>query len=395
VRAEFQQKVLDSSHDYIIPSQQSDGSWRWGDASGVWQGYGTQPFHVGLLLEGLIAVHRLTGDERVARSIIKGTEAMYLQGYNPNKWRAMYYVVHGAMGTYQCEPGCGAAAGAFPPSDAGQVAEARQLNATCIHAFGYAYLLSDDQKFRRWGDEVLDATFGRRDAYRGLAWSRPKEYDESYRAGGHYLAWRLGGSTPPTTPTPTPVPTPDPAGTNVALASNGAAATASSTYSVSYPTSAAIDGDRKGLNWGKGGGWNDATENVYPDWLEVTFRKPQTISRIVVYTLSDDYDSPAAPSRARTFTKYGVTDFSVQYFDGSNWLAVPGGTITGNYFVRREVAFAPLTTTKIRVVIKRAKGGFSRIVEVEAYTGVTTATLAPTPGEASPDRIVAGQRAKG
>jgi hypothetical protein len=28
-----------------------------------------------------------------------------------------------------------------------------------IHAFGYAYLLSGDVKFRQWGDEVIDATF--------------------------------------------------------------------------------------------------------------------------------------------------------------------------------------------------------------------------------------------
>jgi hypothetical protein len=55
---------------------------------------------------------------------------------------------------------------------------------------------------------------------------------------------------------------------NVALAANGGIA-ASSTYSSGYARSGAIDGDRKGLNCGAGGGWNDATPNAWPDWLEI------------------------------------------------------------------------------------------------------------------------------
>ena len=59
---------------------------------------------------------------------------------------------------------------------------------------------------------------------------------------------------------------------NVAQAINGATATASSTYSAGYPESGAINGDRKGLNWGNGGGWNDATAASPPPsdtvWVE-------------------------------------------------------------------------------------------------------------------------------
>ena len=190
VRAEFQRKALDAAVNWYARVQFPDGSWRWGDDA--WVGDATQPFQIGLLLEGMIAVHRLTGDERVKASIIKGTEALYLQGYNPKGWRAMYYLVHGGWkdGT-KCEPGCGAAASRFPPSDINQIAEARQLNPTCIHTFGYAYLLTADEKFKQWGDEIFDATFGRKDRYRGLAAGRAKEYDESYRSAGKYLAWRL------------------------------------------------------------------------------------------------------------------------------------------------------------------------------------------------------------
>ena len=190
VRAEFERKALDAAVNWYARVQFPDGSWRWGDDA--WQGDAMQPFHVGILLEAMIAVHRLTNDERVKTSILKGTEALYKTGYNERGWRAMYYQVFGSYkeGT-RCDKGCGAAAGQFPPSDVNQIAEARQLNATCIHTFGYAYFITADERFRQWGDEIFDATFGRKDKYRGLAFSRAKEYDESYRSAGKYLAWRL------------------------------------------------------------------------------------------------------------------------------------------------------------------------------------------------------------
>jgi hypothetical protein len=191
VRAEFKTKVQNAAVNYYARVQRPDGSWRWG-AEGSWIGEAMQPFHVGLLLEGMIAVHRLTGDERVKASIIKGAEAIYQLGYNPRSWRATYYQVGGkwADGT-DCERGCGAAAGSYPPADRGQVAEARQLSTTSIHALGYAYLLSKDAKFKKWGDEMFDATYSGGDGYRSLANFRAKEYSEANRSAGRYLAWRL------------------------------------------------------------------------------------------------------------------------------------------------------------------------------------------------------------
>src|SRR5262249_44174568 len=49
---------------------------------------------------------------------------------------------------------------------------------------------------------------------------------------------------------------------NVAAAVNGAVAFASSTPDTGYGASGVINGDRKGLNWGNGGGWNDGTERI-------------------------------------------------------------------------------------------------------------------------------------
>src|SRR4029079_3629307 len=58
---------------------------------------------------------------------------------------------------------------------------------------------------------------------------------------------------------------------NVALASNGAVAIASSTFGSGYSPLGAIDGSRAGAPWGAGGGWQDASEGTFPDWLEVDF----------------------------------------------------------------------------------------------------------------------------
>ncbi|MCA1593630.1 MAG: M4 family metallopeptidase [Acidobacteria bacterium] len=155
--------------------------------------------------------------------------------------------------------------------------------------------------------------------------------------------------------------------TNVAASSNGGKATASSTYgSRGYSPAGAIDGDRTGANWEAGGGWNDATRDLYPDSLEVAFQGSKRIHAISVYTLQDSFKSPTEPTPAMTATLYGLLDFDVQYFDGAAWQTVPGGNITGNTLVMRTLVFPDITTTKIRVVVNNAREHFSRIVEVEA-----------------------------
>jgi len=156
--------------------------------------------------------------------------------------------------------------------------------------------------------------------------------------------------------------------TNVALAANGATAIGSSTYSPGYAASGAINGDRKGQPWGNGGGWNDATQDAWPDWLEVDFAGAKTIDEVDVFGVQDNYGSPVEPTAAMTFTQYGLTDFTVQYWTGTQWAAVPGGVVSGNTLVWRQLTFAQVTTTKIRVLVTGALAVWSRITEVEAYS---------------------------
>jgi len=154
--------------------------------------------------------------------------------------------------------------------------------------------------------------------------------------------------------------------TNVAQAVARATASASSVYSAAYPASAAINGDRAGLNWGNGSGWNDGTASTYPDWLQVDFFGTQTINKVIVYTLQDNVTSPVEPTDSMTFTSYGVVDFTVQGWNGSAWVTLGG--VTNNNLVKRAVDFAAFSTSRIRINVTRALGGYSHITEVEAYT---------------------------
>jgi hypothetical protein len=66
-----------------------------------------------------------------------------------------------------------------------------------------------------------------------------------------------------------------------------------------------------------------------------------------------------------TFSYYGVVDFSVQAWNGSAWVTL--ATVTGNNLVKRTVAFAPYTTSRIRVNVTKGLSKNSRLTEVEAW----------------------------
>jgi Tfp pilus tip-associated adhesin PilY1 len=153
---------------------------------------------------------------------------------------------------------------------------------------------------------------------------------------------------------------------NVALASNGAVATASSYYSSSYPPSAVIDGVDTGANWGNGGGWNDAAPgNTFPDWLQINFSGTKSITQVVVYSVQDNYANPIEPTDTTTFSLYGLTNFVVQGWDGAAWQTL--ATVSGNNLVKRTVNFSAFATTQIRIYITGSADGYSRATEVQAW----------------------------
>jgi hypothetical protein len=160
-------------------------------------------------------------------------------------------------------------------------------------------------------------------------------------------------------------------GTNVALASNGGIASASSAYSAGYGVAGVNDNRRAGVSWGNGGGWNDGTPSAFPDWVQIRFSGQRTINQVVVYTVQDNYSNPVEPSDSTTFTLYGLTDFDVQSWNGAAWVTL--GSVRGNNLVKRTVAFDPVTTDRIRINAIGSKDGvWSRITEIEAWSPTPT-----------------------
>jgi hypothetical protein len=171
--------------------------------------------------------------------------------------------------------------------------------------------------------------------------------------------------------------------TNVALASYGATATASSTISANFPASGVINGEHNGNDWGAGGGWNDATRSVFPDHVEVNFNVVQAISVIDVYTLKNQPNNGSTVGDFTSASSYGITAFEVQYWNGSSWLTVPGGIVTGNNRVKRRFSFpSTIVTDKVRVIVNASADHiYSRVVEIEAFScaPVVVPTPEPTP----------------
>ena len=167
--------------------------------------------------------------------------------------------------------------------------------------------------------------------------------------------------------------------TNVALASNGGLASASTTYSPGYAPAGANNGDRRGQSWGSGGGWNDATPYQFPDTLEIQFNGMKTIEEIDVFSVQDNYQAPVEPTPDLTFNLYGLRNFDVQYWTGTAWQTVTGGSIVNNSLVWRQVTFDAIATTGIRVVVNAALNAWSPVAEIEAWTVANGGPGGPPP----------------
>ena len=177
---------------------------------------------------------------------------------------------------------------------------------------------------------------------------------------------------------------------NVALAANGGVASSSSNYNdppYSYTAAGANNGVRSGAGWLQGEGWNDAAPgNTFPDWLQIDFNGNKAIDEVSVFTVQDNWENPVEPTETLTFSLYGLTGFEVQYWNGSAWATVPGGSVSNNNKVWKRITFSQITTSKIRVLTTASGDGYSRLTEVEAWGPApprTNVALAANGGMAS------------
>lgn len=238
VRAEFLADAENVAVNYFGRLQQADGSWRWGTApdefldtdGGTLKGI-TQPFMVGLLLNALIDLHRLSTNPTVRANVMnqitKSCRHLYLNGpyrtseipgLTGKRWRDLWYFYHGgtSVNPTKYENGGANYTDALARNDdcgispSCTVSIGRQAISTIFAAYGYAYVITGDPFFKTAGDELFDAAFVGTDGFRGAADSSAKNFSQNYYFGSRYLAWR---SEVPTTPTPTPTPTPVPSPT--------------------------------------------------------------------------------------------------------------------------------------------------------------------------------------
>ena len=156
---------------------------------------------------------------------------------------------------------------------------------------------------------------------------------------------------------------------NVALPANGGVASASSRYSSNHPASGVNNGVRNCRDLGNGGVWVDQTTNQFPDWVQIAFNGTKNIDRIEVFTMPNSTASAGEPTQSQTFTLYGITAFDVQYWTGSVWVNVPGGSVTGNNLVWRSFVFPAVATDRVRVLVNSATSyGLSFVCELEAWS---------------------------
>ena len=123
----------------------------------------------------------------------------------------------------------------------------------------------------------------------------------------------------------------------------------------------AIDGKRLIKGWREffPTTWMAAPGAALPQWLEIKFDAPRTITSVAVYTIAFAGWTPA---------ESGIRDWDVEAWDGQKWLTID--TVTGNSRVSKISRFKkPMTTEKIRVVVKGTNDaeGTVGLMEVQAF----------------------------
>ncbi|NQT86532.1 discoidin domain-containing protein [bacterium] len=174
--------------------------------------------------------------------------------------------------------------------------------------------------------------------------------------------------------------------TNWALRSNGAAATASSVWSLETETPE-MDPERRGPNWAVSERrvkaivtygpeqaidgsfspadwreymrtvWIDGTPGQFPDWLQIDFAGEKTLTAVLVFVNN---------FRVWRAAETGISDCELQLWRNGQWQAA--GKVTGNRKgVMSFVLEKPTKTPKIRLVVGGSNDGqHAAIMEVQA-----------------------------
>ncbi|HYO81335.1 MAG TPA: hypothetical protein VES20_08050, partial [Bryobacteraceae bacterium] len=131
---------------------------------------GSSPWMSGLLLEGVIKYHKLTGDALARESVLMAVADI----------RARYVATGLYAGRSLVYLGCSNHRDGTPDFDN-----------LIAHAFGYAYHLTGDAALKDFGTAIFNTSVAD-----GLTGTH-KEYDQQFRSSGHFVAYVTGTETPP------------------------------------------------------------------------------------------------------------------------------------------------------------------------------------------------------
>lgn len=189
-----------------LPSRcrEPEGAFRWEDAA--WNGLAEQPWHTGIVMQGLIRYHRWTNNT-VARQVIADWVTHLMTNKQPNGpgegslWlripssfpgvdcrRHYYWHLEGPTMASNAGGGC---AGGFDAVYGG-----RDINNEIVSSYGYAFQLTGQPGARMRGDDVFGATWGGDDGFFSQwAWrqasNRAKVLGQGLCCNDSYLVDRL------------------------------------------------------------------------------------------------------------------------------------------------------------------------------------------------------------
>ncbi|MBO0930376.1 discoidin domain-containing protein [Fibrella aquatilis] len=113
------------------------------------------------------------------------------------------------------------------------------------------------------------------------------------------------------------------------------------------------------FKWGDGG-WNDASELAFPDWVELNWPTLMRIQSLTIVGL----DAAMQPGKGAD-GPYGLKDFTVQAWVNGAWSTVV--TVTGNTKdMTTHTLSTPVTAQKLRISITDSVDhAWSRIVQLQ------------------------------
>jgi hypothetical protein len=173
----------------------------------------------------------------------------------------------------------------------------------------------------------------------------------------------LAGS-PESPPRSDPIPAPAAGEINWALAAHGSQAVASSEYSRGCGPKGLIDGVRDNANWLHGHGWASQADQPLPQWIEIVFPQPRSISRFVIITYGTKDDSSSVAT-------WGVKNYDIEVWDteAKSWKTVASEKQDRVMLNRVHILEQPALTSRFRVVVRAVApiDGIARLLQVEAW----------------------------